>query len=956
MGHSAEFCHIHSVNLASAPELLYKRVGYLATWLAVNPDNQLMYLVVSNLQRDMRSSSFLEVSCALTSAAKLILPELVSAINPEVVGLLAHPNALVRKKAVVCMQSFYRKSNGAVGDQKDYRTALCDRDPSVMGAALSLFHDVIITNPASQRDLIPSFVSILKQITEHRLSREFDYHRVPAPWLQIKLLKLLALLAADDAQATQKCVEVLGETLKRADTGLSIGHAVSFEVINTVTSIVPVPELIEAAADTISKFLTSNNANLKYLGITALSRIVKIDPKYAQEHQHIVIDCLEDPDDTIRRNTLSLLFSMCNENSVEVIIGRVIKVIAESTDKYLRQELARSTCDACEKYATNNAWYIETMNKLLEIAPEHVQQSTIQQMLKTIAEGSGDDEAEDAQFRTQCVENYFALAESPDKHLPPALIQVIAWVLGEYGFLTKRISRVMMLDRLCDLTERCQDASTRGWIITAMMKIVAHNGFVPENVKDVVSKLKDSRSVELQQRCYEFMELTKNLALMKKALPLDGCCEDIEVDESLSFLDALVKEALQQGAKAYEKKEVALGVQGDAGFKTEAYKTAQTNVVNDEELTGEKFKTEEPEKLIIKGNERRWGAKNLEAEPAVAPIIAPVTTEGENNEGKGDQPQTQHVDPLADVGTTRKPTKNEKFLSNIFQSAGEGKTRKTRKSGDRAKESQRRAEEAEAATRGMTTENQRHEQEDSDVSPPVSAPVPPPTAQRSSPLPAGGSAPNTEINIQKQLGPDCLRVRVGVRADKPLSRVSIQLNPPPNCALEIATKNITSSNNLVTVNEMPAAQPFFLELVIKAKDYPQGGALSVNVSYGCESGPGSKAATLPLGVNDLLRPAQLTTEIFGQNWPKHSAENKVQLRFPRPITPDVLSKHLLERASIKIIQVIGKECIAAAMVVPVGHLILAHMSVDGANVNVALRSQNKGFCDAVGRALTQGLK
>jgi len=52
--------------------------------------------------------------------------------------------------------------------------------------------------PPPPQDLVPSFVSILKQITEHRLPRDFDYHRMPAPWIQMRLLRILALLGRAD--------------------------------------------------------------------------------------------------------------------------------------------------------------------------------------------------------------------------------------------------------------------------------------------------------------------------------------------------------------------------------------------------------------------------------------------------------------------------------------------------------------------------------------------------------------------------------------------------------------------------------------------------------------------------------------------------------------------------------------------------------------------------------------
>jgi hypothetical protein len=81
------------------------------------------------------------------------------------------------------------------------RRALCDKDPCVMGATLPLFQAIIMDDPMLFKDLVPSFVSILKQIIEHRLPRDFDYHRIPSPWIQVELtfsvskLSLLSIYA-----------------------------------------------------------------------------------------------------------------------------------------------------------------------------------------------------------------------------------------------------------------------------------------------------------------------------------------------------------------------------------------------------------------------------------------------------------------------------------------------------------------------------------------------------------------------------------------------------------------------------------------------------------------------------------------------------------------------------------------------------------------------------------------
>lgn len=73
--------------------------------------------------------------------------------------------------------------------------------------------------------------------------------------LQIKLLKILALLGSGDKQASEHMYTVLGDIFKKCDTLSNIGNAVLYECICCVSCIYPNTKLLEAAAEAISKFL-----------------------------------------------------------------------------------------------------------------------------------------------------------------------------------------------------------------------------------------------------------------------------------------------------------------------------------------------------------------------------------------------------------------------------------------------------------------------------------------------------------------------------------------------------------------------------------------------------------------------------------------------------------------------------------------------------------------------------
>lgn len=944
LGVSAEFAHIHCVNLSSSSNLLFKRTGYLATWLTVAPDDDLMYLIVSNMQRDMKSSNFLEVAAALTAASKLLRPELMGAMNADVVSLLGHPNAHVRKKAVWTLHAFYRKSDGAIGDVKLFRQALCDSDPSVMGAALAFFVDVIGADPLSQRDLVPIFISILRQITENRLPREYDYRRVPAPWLQIKLLQILAMLIDNEPTLAKMCEDVLMEVIKRADGGLGIGYAVICEAISTITRIPIMPRLIELAAEAIAKFLSGKSPNLRYAGIQALSQIVRVDPKYAQEHQQVVMACLEDADDTIRRKTMVLLFAMCNEDNVDVIVTRLIKSLSQTTDQYLRQDLTWRICDVVERFSSGAMWYIQTMNKVLLCAAEHVPQTTIQGMLKFVVEGEGKDEESDTAFRIFCVETYFDLFECTQKKPSEALYRVAAWVMGEYGFLTKRISHSMLMNCLCDMLERAESAFSQGWIIMAMMKIVAHTGVMPDNVESLISRFKDSRSVATQQRCYEFTELVKMPVLMKKVLPLDGCCEDINVDESMSFLDGVVEEALRAGARPYERRTLRFAAKEEEVLRTDAYEAQRADVVDEKKLDLENLQIVEPHALVTRPTLKRWGLKNLEEG------VAAKEEENGDEDGQGekftalvfeasssispvdhfpDGTILHHVDPSApslslsrfQVRDNAKSSKNEKFLNDIF---GRGTKKKT--------VTRRRANMGELFLNSGKS------------------------------MGVDSSVPMLSIQVEHVRTSTTMEIAVKIIGKTEVENLVITTKAPQNCTLRLTSCSSPAaviSGGTVELARLREDELMVMELQLVPTGFPSGGHVVVEATYCTTTVAGESVsrcvtASRELHVSNILRPPlQMTTSQFGNAWVSFGEESKTQLTSPTLLTPQSLQQLLFERASLQVVEVIGREIIAAAVLLGTERLLLCHIAIVSPNVaTVTVRADDKSFAAYVARVVS----
>lgn len=480
---------------------------------------------------------------------------MIPAVLSDVLNALKHESELVRKKAIGALHRFHQLDKHLVLDHLDkIRRILCDRDPSVMGASLPLFLDMVQDDPYTFKDLVPSFVSILKQIIDHRLPRDYDYHRIPSPWIQMNLLKILAVLGRGDQHSSEGMYEVLSECMKRADAGINVGYAIVYEVISTVTTIYPNTILLDSAASSISRFIRSDSHNLRYIGIKALASIVKDYPKYAADHQLAVIDCLEDPDETLKRKTLDLLYRMTNAVNVEFIVDKLLHFLSNSVDEYFKSALVEQISQCAERFAPSNTWYVQTISKVFELAGDKVKPAVVQTLIQLIAEGSEEekegDEDEEDELRVEAVDNFLVLLDKPK--LSPLLLQTIAWVLGEYGYLSKTHSKEDIMIKLGKFCKHSLAPVVKSTIISALAKLISQSGTCPSQIYQIIQSYSQSKDLLLQNNCIEILGMLKFSDVMVEVLPIDASLEDIEMNEnSFAFLDSFVQQALANGASPY---------------------------------------------------------------------------------------------------------------------------------------------------------------------------------------------------------------------------------------------------------------------------------------------------------------------------------------------------------------------------------------------------------------------
>lgn len=200
LGWNVDFGHLEAVNLISAKHYSEKQIGYLAVTLFLHEKHELLHLVVNSIRKDLLDNNELNNCLALHAIANVGGREMGEALSPDVHRLLIGPTSksFVKKKAALTLLRLYRKHPSIVSPQWADRIIHLMDDMDV-GVALSVT-SLVMTLAQDDLELYQGAYAkaaarLKRIIIDAEYTADYLYYKVPCPWLQIKLLKLLQYFA-----------------------------------------------------------------------------------------------------------------------------------------------------------------------------------------------------------------------------------------------------------------------------------------------------------------------------------------------------------------------------------------------------------------------------------------------------------------------------------------------------------------------------------------------------------------------------------------------------------------------------------------------------------------------------------------------------------------------------------------------------------------------------------------
>ncbi|MEE6487357.1 hypothetical protein FKM82_014870 [Ascaphus truei] len=426
LGYDISWAAFNIIEVMSASKFTFKRIGYLAASQCFHEGTDVIMLTTNQIRKDLNSPNQYDTGVALTGLSCFVTPDLARDLANDIMTLMSHTKPYIRKKSVLIMYKVFLKYPESLRPAfPRLKEKLEDPDPGVQSAAVNVICELARRNPKNYLSLAPLFFKLMTSSTNN--------------WVLIKIIKLFGALTPLEPRLGKKLIEPL-TNLIHSTSAMSL----LYECVNTVIAVLislssGMPNhsaSIQLCVQKLRILIEDSDQNLKYLGLLAMSKILKTHPKSVQSHKDLILQCLDDKDESIRLRALDLLYGMVSKKNLMEIVKKLMIHVDKAEGTAYRDELLTKIIDICSQsnyqYITNFEWYISILVELTRLEGTRHGHLIAAQMLDVAIRVKAIRKFAVSQMAT-LLDNAHLLASNTQRNGICEVLYAAAWICGEFS-------------------------------------------------------------------------------------------------------------------------------------------------------------------------------------------------------------------------------------------------------------------------------------------------------------------------------------------------------------------------------------------------------------------------------------------------------------------------------------------------------------------------------------------
>lgn len=521
LGYECDFGYIEAINLLSSNSYSEKQVGYLFISVVMRSKHEFLPLVINAIRNDLSSSNYVFQNLALQFLSNNANIEMAEALSHEVLEILVSSNSvdLVKQTgALALLQLLRNKPDLVIREQIANRIIhlLSSHHLGVVTASASLLEFLTAKYPSQYESCLSHVIIRLSRIITAAVVdfQDYTYYFVAAPWLTVKLLRLLkSFPPPNDASLKNRLRECLELSLNKAQEPIkskrfehnNAKYMIIFESISLIIQMDIDTSLLLKATSILVSALSLKDPNLRLIALEMMSVLSTKENcrDTVKKHWELVLNALKtERDITIKMSAINLLYSICDRSNMKQITEEMLHFL-QTQDQSSREEVILKTAAIAERFNIDLEFYVDTMFNILQICANDVNDNVWYALIKVIGDNH--------RIQEYAARTAFAILQQNPCH--DILVKVTGYILGEFGYLIAKDPRcgyLMQLNLLKKNYHACTP-STRALLLTTYMKFL---NLYPELKREIqlIFRQKcniESADEEIQQRAVEYLRLSQ---------------------------------------------------------------------------------------------------------------------------------------------------------------------------------------------------------------------------------------------------------------------------------------------------------------------------------------------------------------------------------------------------------------------------------------------------------------